>query len=81
MKKITVTISIELNVPDEWQIVEHEDGIDVLKINDKFCDFSTRCMTTTSIKAGEIWESDNQLEEKIMDYLHSEEIDIKEFKE
>ncbi len=31
-KKLSVTIELEMTVPDEWQIIETEDGIGVLKI-------------------------------------------------
>lgn len=78
MKKVTVSISIELELPDDWEIVEHADDVTVLKIEDKFCDFTFGCMTTKSPNAGENWSGDNYIEELVYDHVTSLDVKISE---
>ena len=40
MKHLTVTISAELEIPDDWEIVDHPCGAPVLRIGDQFVDFA-----------------------------------------
>lgn len=41
MKKLTVTIRMEMEVPDTWSVEKTSDGIDILKIADgRYLDMS-----------------------------------------
>lgn len=48
MKTVTVLIRAELEVPDEWELVEHPSGMEVLKVGSTFVDFDIAPMTTDS---------------------------------
>jgi len=77
MKTVSITIDTELEIPDTWEIVEHEDGITVLKYEDTYCDFTFRSMIqSTDMKEG-WWSSDDDMDNKLQDYVVSEDVDIK----
>lgn len=41
MKKLTVTIKMEMEVPDDWALEKTSDGIDILKVaNGRYLDMS-----------------------------------------
>jgi len=46
MKHLTVTIRAELEVPDDWMLVQHASGMHVLKIGDEFVDFDLTPLAT-----------------------------------
>ena len=61
MKRLTVLIRAELEIPDDWEFVEHPSGIQVLKIGDTFVDFDIAPLTTSSEDPDATW-SDNDVE-------------------
>ncbi|MBM9512165.1 hypothetical protein [Desulfogranum marinum] len=77
MKKVTVNIAVELELPDDCDVIQHKDGIDALKYKDKFCTFSTFCMTTASNQAGVKWIGDQQVDSEIIEYVTSEQAAIR----
>ena len=49
-KKLRVNIELEMTVPDDWQIVETEDGIGVLKLGDgQFLDITFEPMVASDL--------------------------------
>ena len=76
MKKVTVNIAVELELPDDCDVIQHQDGIDALKYKDKFCTFSTFCMTTTSDQEGVKWIGDQQIDSEIIEYVTNEQANI-----
>lgn len=48
MKKLTLTIQAELEIPDNWELVEHSTGVFVLKVGDQFVDFDITPLVTAS---------------------------------
>lgn len=61
MKNLTVLIRAELEVPDDWELVEHPSGMQVLKIGDQFVDFDIAPLTTSSEDPEAEW-SDTSIE-------------------
>ncbi|MFW9611982.1 MAG: hypothetical protein ACMV0J_07300 [Fluviibacter sp.] len=56
-KKLRVTIELEMTVPDDWQIVETDDGFGVLKIDDgQFLDLTFEPMVATELAGA--WSND-----------------------
>jgi hypothetical protein len=55
MKTLTVVIRAELEVPDDWELVEHPSGMEVLKIGDVFVDFDIAPLTTKSAAPEAEW--------------------------
>ena len=68
MKKLTVRIHAELEVPDDWEIVEVEDGIQVLKIDGSYVDFDIAPLASDAIGPDAIWsDEDEELTASILD--------------
>jgi hypothetical protein len=68
MKTLNVTIHAELEVPDEWELVEHPSGMLVLKIGDSFVDFDIAPLTTKSDAPDAEWsDSDADIVDQVLD--------------
>lgn len=68
MKTLTVQITAELQVPDDWEVVEHASGIRALKIGSKFIDFDIEPVTTEEDVPEPVWSDDDaELGSKILD--------------
>ena len=61
MKKLTVHIHAELEIPDDWEVVEHSNGIQVLKIGDKFVDFDIAPLATLTKGEEAIWSDEDEV--------------------
>ncbi len=56
MKKVNITISLGMEVPDTWNLIEHADGIMVLDMgNGKFLDMTYTPLTTDETVEGATW--------------------------
>lgn len=56
-KKLYVAIELEMTVPDDWQIVETEDGVGVLKVAEEtYLDLTFEPMVAREI--GGTWSND-----------------------
>ena len=75
MKKLYVTIKLEMSVPDEWELVETSEGTPVLSLpNGQFLDMAIEPLFTTNPE--ETWastESEDELND-ILDMVESEEV-------
>ena len=68
MKKLTIHLHVELEIPDEWEAVEHSPGVHVLNVGDKFVDFDIAPLATTSEDPDAVWsDEDEELTEEILD--------------
>ncbi|MGZ8252122.1 MAG: hypothetical protein ACXW1P_06815 [Methylophilaceae bacterium] len=79
MKKLQVTIKAELQIPEDWELVDHEDGIKVLDLGDgTFVDFDLLPMVAASLEEGAIWNSASQeLDAEVVDMVISMETTMK----
>jgi hypothetical protein len=76
MKKLQVTIMLDMEVPDSWTLVEHPDGITVLDIgNGKFLDITYTPMTTSEAYSGATWSNadDGEFVNSVLDMVQGEE--------
>ncbi|MEY4883625.1 MAG: hypothetical protein RIS34_1479 [Pseudomonadota bacterium] len=75
MKKLHVTIKLEMSVPDDWALVETSEGTSVLKLpNGQFLDLAIEPLFATDPE--ETWtgaESDDALND-ILDMVESEAV-------
>jgi hypothetical protein len=75
MKKLKVTIRLEMSVPDDWEMVETSEGTPVLKMADgQFMDLAIEPLFATDPE--ETWrgtDSDDELN-NILDMVESEEV-------
>lgn len=68
MKSLTVTIRAELEIPDDWELVEHASGLLVLKIGDRFVDFDIAPLATQADDPEAVWsDEDDKLTDLVLD--------------
>lgn len=60
MKKLTIHIHAELEIPDDWEIVEHQSGMQALKIGDKFIDFDIAPLATAENDMDATWTDEDE---------------------
>ena len=60
MKKLTITIQAELEIPDSWELVEHTTGVFVLKVGDQFVDFDITPLCTASEEPDATWSDEDE---------------------
>lgn len=75
MKKLNVTINLEMSVPDDWELVETSEGTPVVKMaNGLFMDLAIEPLFASNPE--ETWtstDSDDELND-ILDMVESEEV-------
>lgn len=75
MKKLIVTITLEMSVPDDWELFETSEGGQVIKMPDnQFLDIAIEPLFATDPE--ENWsttDSDDELE-TILDMVESEDV-------
>lgn len=77
MKNLTVVIRAELEVPDDWTLVEHPSGIRVLKIGDQFVDFDLTPLATRSEAQDAEWsDQDVELVEEVLNAVVGLDTDL-----
>lgn len=75
MKKLNVTIKLEMSVPDDWELVETSEGSPVLKLpNGQFLDLAIEPLFAANPE--ETWSStdDDEVLNDILDLVETEEI-------
>ena len=75
MKKLHITIQLELSVPDDWELVTTSEGGQVLKLpNQQFMDMAIEPLFATDPE--ETWSSseDDDVLNDILDMVESEEV-------
>ncbi len=77
MKTLIVRITAELQIPDEWELVEHASGMQVLKIGDQFVDFDITPLSTPDDLPDATWSDDDQdLAGKVLDCVTGLDSDL-----
>ena len=75
MKKLNITISLEMSVPEDWELVETSEGTPVLKLpNGQFMDLAIEPLFATDPE--DTWSStdDEDTLNDILDMVESEEV-------
>ncbi|MFT7116826.1 MAG: hypothetical protein ACI9I0_002038 [Rhodoferax sp.] len=75
MKKLNVTITLEMSVPDDWELVKTSEGGQVLKLPDsQFMDLAIEPLFASNPE--ETWSSseDDDLLNDILDMVETEEV-------
>jgi BioD-like phosphotransacetylase family protein len=75
MKKLNVTIQLEMSVPDDWELVETSDGGQVIQLpNNQFLDLAIEPLFASDPE--ETWSSseDEDVLNDILDMVESEEV-------
>jgi hypothetical protein len=75
MKKLNVTIQLEMSVPDDWELVETSEGTPVLKLpNNQFMDLAIEPLFTTDPEDTWSTSEDEETLNDILDMIESEEV-------
>lgn len=70
MKKLTLQLHAELEIPDDWELVEHSSGIVVLKAGDRYVDFDLAPLVTASAAPDADWtDEDREFTEEVLDMV------------
>ncbi|HTY99916.1 MAG TPA: hypothetical protein VMB75_08780 [Rhodocyclaceae bacterium] len=78
MKKLAVTIKLELEIPDDWELVQSSDGISVLKIaSRRYLDLTFEPMVTDDIEGTWTNSVDDEFMDELMDMVVSEDVDYR----
>ncbi len=75
MKKLNVTIKLEMSVPDDWELVETSEGGQVLKLpNAQFLDIAIEPLFASDPE--ETWSSteDDDVLNDLLDMVDSEDV-------
>lgn len=75
MKKLKVTITLELSVPDDWELVETSEGGQVVKLpNNQFLDIAIEPLFASDPE--ETWRSceDDDVLDDFLDMIDSEDV-------
>ena len=75
MKKLNVTITLELSVPDDWELVQTSEGGQVVKLpNHQFLDIAIEPMFASDPE--ETWRSseDDDVLDGFLDMIESEDV-------
>lgn len=73
MKKLNVTIQLEMSVPDDWELVDTSEGTPVIKLPDgKFMDIAIEPLFATDPE--DLWASteDEDVLDDILDMVETE---------
>ena len=75
MKKLNVTISLEMSVPDDWEVIETSEGTPVIQLPDgQFLDLAIEPLFASDPE--DTWSSaeDEDTLNDILDMVESEEV-------
>ncbi|MGQ3090809.1 MAG: hypothetical protein ACT6RZ_10985 [Methylophilus sp.] len=80
MKKLIVTIQVELDIPDTWDLVEHPDQVQAIKMDDgQYMHMSFLPMMTRDFNEDAEWSSEcsDEFTESVLDMVADEEVYMK----
>jgi hypothetical protein len=80
MKRLKVTIDLDMDIPEDWDIVDHPDGVPVLSIGDgKYMYMSFLPMFTEELEPESNWTSEcpDEFSTEVLDMVQSEEVAMK----
>lgn len=75
MKLLAVTIRLELEVPDDWEIAKTADGMDVVRIGDnQFMDLTFEPMLADDPEGTWTDSADDTFMDRLLDMVASEDV-------
>lgn len=75
MKNVTVTIKLEMEVPDDWELAKTSDGIDILSMgNGQYLDLTFEPMVTDDVEGTWTNDVDEGFMDTLMDMVVSEDV-------
>lgn len=80
MKKLQVTITLDMDIPEEWTLLEHPDGVPVLNIGDgSYMYMSFMPMFTKELEPESDWTSEcsDEFADEVVEMVQSEGVKMK----
>lgn len=80
MKKLQVTITLDMDIPEEWTMVDHPDGVPVLEIGDgRYMYMSFLPMFAKELVPESDWSSECSTEfaEEVLEMVQGEDVEMK----
>ncbi|WP_029148716.1 hypothetical protein [Methylophilus sp. 5] len=80
MKKLLVTIQVELDIPETWELVEHPDQVQAIKMDDgQYMHMSFLPMMTKDFNEDAEWSSEcsDEFTEQVLDMVSDEDVYMK----
>jgi hypothetical protein len=80
MKKLQVTITLDMDIPEDWTLVDHPDGGPVLTVDDgRYMYMSFLPMFTDSLEPESDWTSErsDKVAVQILDMIQYEKVEMK----
>jgi len=80
MKRLQVTINLDMDIPDEWTLVDHPDGVPVLTLGDgRYMYMSFLPMFTKELEPESEWTSEcsEKFTEEVVEMVQDEEVEMK----
>lgn len=78
MKKLLVSIKLEMEVPDHWMLEKTDDGVEVLNIGGgKYMDLSPEPLVTDDKNGTWATDYDDSFANEILDMYRSEDVAYK----
>lgn len=75
MKTLAVTIKLELEVPDEWELVASSEGVEVIGMGGgRFLDLTFEPMVTEDIEGTWTNSVDDEFMDALLDMVVSEDV-------
>ena len=75
MKRLSVTIKLELEVPEEWELRKTSEGFDVLDIGDsRYMDMSFEPLLSDNLDGMWTDSADDEFVNELLDMVESEEV-------
>lgn len=80
MKKLQVTITLDMDIPEEWNLIDHPDGVPVLTVESgRYMYMSFLPMFTNGLEAESDWNSECSVNfaEKVVEMVQDEKVEMK----
>lgn len=77
MKKLQVSITLDMDIPEDWTLLEHADGVPVLNIGDgRYMYMSFLPMFTNGLEPESEWSSEcsDKFSDEIVDMVKGEDV-------
>lgn len=80
MKKLQVTITLDMDIPDDWMLLDHPDGVPVLTVgNDRYMYLSFLPMFAKGLEPESDWTSvcSEKFAAEVVDMVQDEIVEMK----
>lgn len=80
MKRLQVTINLDMDIPDEWMLLDHPDGVPVLTLGDgRYMYMSFLPMFTQELEPQSNWttECSDDFADEIVHMVQGEDVKMK----